>query len=329
MTFEDKNSEKLLKSIASEMNSVDQIIISHLKSEIPLINQISHYIISAGGKRLRPAILILIAKALNCQNHEHLRLAAAIEFIHTATLLHDDVVDESTTRRGKETANAVFGNAASVLVGDFLYTRSFQMMVSAGNLSILRILADAVNIISEGEVLQLLNISNTAILEKDYLQIIHYKTARLFEAAAEMGAVIANGDKTIQDKMASFGRKIGTAFQLLDDWLDYAGDEAVLGKKVGDDLREGKLTLPLIYLIKEGKADEAAFIKDVLSAKEISQSDFTEVFSMVKRSSALDYTLEKAHFFAEEAQSSLLELPDSNYKQTLINLCAYSTQRLS
>jgi octaprenyl-diphosphate synthase len=258
------NAASLLAPIAEDMEQVNRVIRHRLASEVMLINQISEYIISAGGKRLRPALLLLVAGALGeTTGHRH-ELAAVVEFIHTATLLHDDVVDESDLRRGRQTANALFGNAASVLVGDFLYSRSFQMMVGVGKMRVMEILSEATNIISEGEVLQLLNMHDADVDEARYMQVIRYKTAKLFEAAAQLGAVLAGVDATTEAAAAEFGRRIGTAFQIMDDWLDYTGTAESMGKNAGDDLREGKPTLPLIYLIERGTPEQSALAREAI-----------------------------------------------------------------
>lgn len=248
----------LLAPVAEDMHAVDAVIRRRLGSEVALINQIGEYIISAGGKRLRPVILLLMANALGYRGQHHYELAAVVEFIHTATLLHDDVVDESELRRGRQTANAVFGNAASVLVGDFLYSRAFQMMVQADSMRVMQILADATNVISEGEVLQLLNMHDPDVTEERYLQVIRYKTAKLFEAAAQIGAVLSGANAATEAAAAEYGRRIGTAFQIVDDLLDYTATADQMGKNAGDDLREGKPTLPLIYLLSHGTETQRA-----------------------------------------------------------------------
>ena len=309
------------------MEQVNRVIRKRLASEVVLINQISEYIIGAGGKRLRPALLLIVARALGDTGPHRHELAAVIEFIHTATLLHDDVVDESALRRGKQTANALFGNAASVLVGDFLYSRSFQMMVSVDSMRVMQILSDATNVISEGEVLQLLNMHDPDVDETRYMQVIRYKTAKLFEAAAELGAVLAGATPAQEAAAAEYGRHIGAAFQIMDDWLDYTGTPESMGKNAGDDLREGKPTLPLIWLMKHGKADERALARDVI--EQGGTDRFETIFSAITRSGALDYTLQCAEREARAASEAVLRFPDSIYKESLLDLCSYSTARLS
>jgi octaprenyl-diphosphate synthase len=321
------NAAALLTPIAQDMEQVNRVIRHRLASEVMLINQISEYIIGAGGKRLRPALLLLVARALgDTTNHRH-ELAAVVEFIHTATLLHDDVVDESDLRRGRQTANALFGNAASVLVGDFLYSRSFQMMVGIGKMRVMEILAEATNVISEGEVLQLLNMHDAGVDEARYMQVIRYKTAKLFEAAAQLGAILSGVDATTEAAAAEFGRRIGTAFQIMDDWLDYTGTPESMGKNAGDDLREGKPTLPLIYLLERGTPEQS-----MLARKAIEQGDtdhFETIFEAITHSGALNHTLECARQEAEAAAAAISLFPDSIYKESLLELCSYSTARQS
>ncbi|RKP48532.1 polyprenyl synthetase family protein [Pararobbsia silviterrae] len=309
------------------MEQVNRVIRKRLASEVVLINQISEYIIGAGGKRLRPALLLMIARALGDTGPHRHELAAVIEFIHTATLLHDDVVDESALRRGKQTANALFGNAASVLVGDFLYSRSFQMMVSADSMRVMQILSDATNVISEGEVLQLLNMHDPDVDEARYMQVIRYKTAKLFEAAAELGAVLAGATPAQEAAAAEYGRHIGAAFQIMDDWLDYTGTPESMGKNAGDDLREGKPTLPLIWLMQHGDAEERALAREAI--EQGGTDRFDTIFSAITRSGALDYTLRCAEHEAQIALNAILQFPDSIYKESLLDLCSYSTSRLS
>ncbi|KMY86271.1 Octaprenyl-diphosphate synthase [Candidatus Paraburkholderia calva] len=321
------NAAALLAPIAEDMQQVNRVIRQRLASEVMLINQISEYIIGAGGKRLRPALLLLVSGALgDATGHRH-ELAAVVEFIHTATLLHDDVVDESDLRRGRKTANALFGNAASVLVGDFLYSRSFEMMVSVGKMRVMEILSFATNIISEGEVLQLLNMHDPNVDEARYMQVIRYKTAKLFEAAAQLGAVLAGSDACTEAAAAEFGRRIGTAFQIMDDWLDYTGTPESMGKNAGDDLREGKPTLPLIYLMKHGTEEQAALVREVI--EQGGTDRFDTIFHAITTSGALDHTLECARKEAQAAANAISSFPDSIFKESLLRLHIYSILRQS
>ena len=317
----------LLAPVAEDMRAVDAVIRRRLGSEVVLINQIGEYIISAGGKRLRPVILLLVANALGYKGEYHHELAAVVEFIHTATLLHDDVVDESDLRRGRKTANAVFGNAASVLVGDFLYSRAFQMMVQANSMRIMQILADATNIISEGEVLQLLNMHDPDVTEERYLQVIRYKTAKLFEAAAQIGAVLSGADAATEEAAAEYGRRIGTAFQIVDDLLDYTATADQMGKNAGDDLREGKPTLPLIYLLRNGTEEQRALVCEAI--EQGGTEHFDAIFAAIQASGALEYTRQTAEREAAAAETAVNALPPSLFRQTLIDLCAFSLQRQS
>ncbi len=309
------------------MRAVDQVIRQHLNSEVALISQIADYIIAAGGKRLRPVILLLITNALGYRGSHHHALAGAVEFIHTASLLHDDVVDESELRRGRDTANAVFGNAASVLVGDFLHSRSFQMMVGGGNMRVMQIMSDATNVIAEGEVLQLLNMHDPDVTEERYLQVIRYKTAKLFEAAAQVGAVLAGADAATEEAAAEYGRRIGTAFQLVDDLLDYTASAAEMGKNAGDDLREGKPTLPLIHLLEHGTTEQKAMARKAIT--EGGTDQFDAIYSAISSSGALDVTRAAAEREAQAAADAIAQFPPSQFKQTLIDLCAFSVQRKS
>ena len=274
--------------LAADMQEVDATIRDRLSSHVALINQISHYIISAGGKRIRPRLVLLFAQALGFDGRERYDLAAIVEFIHTATLLHDDVVDESSMRRGRKTANAMFGNAASVLVGDFLYSRAFQMMVAVNRMRVLEVLADATNVIAEGEVLQLMNIHDADLSVPDYLRVIRFKTAKLFEASARLGAVLAGVDPDVEESCADYGRSLGTAFQLVDDLLDYEGDPLALGKNVGDDLREGKPTLPLLIAMERGTAAERELIRHAIEHGEV--QGLPQIVDVVRRTGALDAT---------------------------------------
>ncbi len=318
---------QLLAPIASDMEQVNRVIRQSLASDVLLINQIAEYIIGAGGKRLRPALLLLVAGALGDPSNQRHVLAAVVEFIHTATLLHDDVVDESELRRGRQTANALFGNAASVLVGDYLYSRSFEMMVGVGKMRVMEILSEATTIISEGEVLQLLNMHDPDVDEARYMRVIRYKTAKLFEASARLGAVLAGADAPTEAAAAEYGRRIGTAFQIMDDWLDYAGTAEAMGKNAGDDLREGKPTLPLIHLIENGTPEQAALAREAI--EQGGTDRFDTIFDAITRSGALDHTLECARQEAMAAAAAIASFPDSVFKESLIELCSYSTSRQS
>ena len=307
------------------MAAVDQVIRTRLHSDVALVNQVGEYIISSGGKRLRPALVILSAQAFGYQGKLHYDLAAVVEFIHTATLLHDDVVDESELRRGRETANAMFGNAASVLVGDFLYSRAFQMMVEADDMRVMQTLADATNVIAEGEVLQLLNCNNADVDAANYLDVIHRKTAKLFEAAMRLGAILAKQNSTIEAAAACYGMHLGTAFQLVDDVLDYSGDAQEIGKNLGDDLAEGKPTLPLIYAMQHGTPQQAGVIRAAIEQGDINR--FDEVLNIVQVTGALDYTRQQAQHEAELARAELTNLPDTQYKRSLLELAELAASR--
>lgn len=309
-----------------DMLAVNALIQKQVDSEVSLINQLGFYIVNSGGKRLRPLLTILAARALDIQTEQHHTLAAIIEFIHTATLLHDDVVDESTMRRGKETANAVFGNQASVLVGDFLYTRSFQMMVSLKRMRVMEILSDATNVIAEGEVLQLMNCNDPGISEKNYMQVIYSKTARLFEAATLLAAVLTDQDSKIEKAMLNYGKYLGTAFQLVDDILDYAADSEDLGKNVGDDLAEGKPTLPLLYAMWHGNQSQSAMIKEAIETGD-GMDKFSLIIQAMQQTGALEYTKQLALDAADKAIAALTPLPESHYKQALIALAHISVER--
>ena len=307
------------------MAAVNTVIRQRLHSDVPLVNQISEYIISAGGKRIRPVLVLLLANAHGYRGTAHHELAAVVEFIHTATLLHDDVVDESSMRRGRETANALFGNAASVLVGDFLYSRSFQMMVSLESMRVMQILSDATNVIAEGEVLQLLNMHDPDVSHESYLKVIRSKTAKLFEAAAELGALVAGAGSAQVAAAGEYGRSLGTAFQLIDDVLDYAGDAAEIGKNVGDDLREGKPTLPLIYLMEHGTPEQRELVRTCIEQGD--EQHFDAVLAAVTSSGALDYTRREAETAARRAAESIADLPESVYKESLLQLCRFAVDR--
>ena len=314
-----------LAVIAADMQAVDAAIRSQLHSDVPLVSQIADYIISAGGKRIRPALVLLMANAWGYRGTEHHKLAAVIEFIHTATLLHDDVVDESDLRRGRQTANALFGNAASVLVGDFVYSRAFQMMVSVQNMRIMQILADATNVIAEGEVLQLMNMHDPNVTEERYLQVIRSKTAKLFEAATELGSLIAGAPEEGIAAASEYGRSLGTAFQLIDDVLDYSGNAADIGKNVGDDLREGKPTLPLIYLLQHGSEQQRALVRACIATGD--EAHFDEILSAITHSGALEYTRQKAELASMQAVTAITALPEGPNKDALLELAAFAVRR--
>jgi len=309
------------------MQRVDAVIRERLSSRVALIDQISRYIVGAGGKRIRPRLVLLFSQALGFEGPERYELAAIVEFIHTATLLHDDVVDESSLRRGLATANAVFGNAASVLVGDFLYSRAFQMMVSVNRMRVLEVLADATNVIAEGEVLQLMNMHDPDLLVGEYLRVIRFKTAKLFEASARLGAVLGGADATLEDRCADYGRCLGTAFQLVDDLLDYEGDSVELGKNVGDDLREGKPTLPLLIAMARGSETERQLMRRAIEQGEVER--LAEIVAIVRRTGALEATREAAQDEARQARACLATLPESPARMALLELCIRAVSRSS
>ncbi len=310
-----------------DMVAVNRVIRERLQSDVALVNQLGHYIIDSGGKRFRPLLVLLSARAHGYAGSLHHLVAAIIEFIHTATLLHDDVVDESSLRRGRETANELFGNAASVLVGDFLYSRAFEMMVDVDSMEVMAILANTTNVIAEGEVMQLMNVHDAATTEERYIDVIHCKTAKLFEAATRLGAVLAGRDEAQQMAMARYGMHLGTAFQLIDDVLDYASSSDDMGKNVGDDLAEGKPTLPLIHAIKKGTGEQAALIRTAIEKGGYDHID--EVTGIVHATGALDYTASVAGGEAERALGELNHLDDSDYKQALISLVHHAVDRNS
>jgi octaprenyl-diphosphate synthase len=311
--------------IAGDMDAVDALIRRRLDSDVPLVRQVAEYIIGGGGKRLRPALLLLAAGASGYRGPHHHELAAIVEFIHTATLLHDDVVDESQLRRGRKTANAAFGNAASVLVGDFLYSRAFQMMVSVQSMRIMDVLADATNTIAEGEVMQLLNVHNADVSEAEYLEVVRRKTAKLFEAAARLGAILGGADRSIEDGFAAYGAHLGTAFQLIDDVLDYSGELHETGKNLGDDLSEGKPTLPLIHVLKRGSAEQAATVRHALEHG--GRDDFAAVIEAIRAAGALEAARARARGEAAVACEALAPVPDSTHKQSLLHLAAFAVER--
>lgn len=322
---ERSKSAHIYAPIAEDMTAVNGVIRHKLQSDVPLVNQIADYIIAAGGKRMRPALVLLFARAYGYQGTAHHELAAIVEFIHTATLLHDDVVDESSLRRGRQTANALFGNAPSVLVGDFLYSRAFQMMVTIGRMPVMSILADATNVIAEGEVLQLLNMHDADVTEERYLQVIRSKTAKLFEAAAALGVLITGATDANVEAAAEYGRSLGTAFQLVDDVLDYSGNSGDIGKNVGDDLREGKPTLPLIYAMANGSEAQRLLVKSCIESGDTSQFDV--VLEAINDSGALNYTMRQAEKFAHAAAQAVQPLPHSQFKDSLLELCAFAVDR--
>ena len=313
--------------MAPDMRQVDGVIQRRLASDVAMINQIAHYIISAGGKRIRPMLVLLFSKALGFAGPERYELAATVEFIHTATLLHDDVVDESALRRGRQTANALFGNAASVLVGDFVYSRAFQMMVSVNRMRVLEVLADATNVIAEGEVLQLMNMHDPDLAVEDYLRVIRFKTAKLFEASARLGAVLADADSHVEESCAEYGRALGTAFQLVNDLLDYEGATAQLGKNVGDDLREGKPTLPLLIAMERGSAQERTLIRHAIEHGEIAR--LSEIVEIVRHTGAISATRDAARAESDKAMRCLGVLDASEHRQALVDLCVRSVERSS
>jgi len=317
--------EFLQKTVGEDMAAVDRVMRESLTSEVALIRQVAEYIVTGGGKRLRPALLLLTAGATGYRGHDHHVLAAVIEMIHTATLLHDDVVDESDMRRGHATANAQFGNAASVLVGDFLYSRAFQMMVGQGRMRTLEILSEATNVIAEGEVLQLMHAGNTDLTEHAYLEVIQRKTAKLFEAAARLGAMLGEVDPELEEALARYGMHLGTAFQLVDDVLDYSGTPESIGKNLGDDLAEGKMTLPLIRAMTTGSADDAALIRHAIAGGGL--TDFAPVMAALQRTGALGYAKACAEGEVRRAAECLSGLPDSPYRRNLLELTTFAAQR--
>ena len=317
--------EAIRAPIAADLREVDEVIRRRLDSDVLLIRTIANYIVAGGGKRLRPALVLLAANAFDAEGGAKHELAAVIEFIHTATLLHDDVVDESSLRRGRKTANAEFGNAASVLVGDFLYSRAFQMIVAAGSLRVMKVLADATNVIAEGEVLQLLNVRDADTDEAKYLRVIRYKTAKLFEAATQVGAILGGATPEMETALAEYGMHLGTAFQLVDDVLDYSGDFNETGKNLGDDLAEGKPTLPLIYAMRAGSEAERRVVRHAIEHG--GKDDLEGVAAAIHRLGALDYARERAREEAATATERLALLPDSACRDSLLQLARFSVER--
>ena len=323
------NIEQILQLIKPEMTQVNHFIEKQLYSDVVLINQISQYIIHSGGKRLRPILHLLCSRAISTEasdiDAKAIKLAAVIEFIHTATLLHDDVVDESELRRGKETANELWGNAASVLVGDFLYSRAFEIMVSLNSMRVMEVMSHSTNTIAEGEVLQLLNCHDASTDEARYLQVIHCKTAKLFESSSQLAAILAQTDQNIEDAMAKFGMHLGTAFQIIDDVLDYSSTKEEMGKNIGDDLSEGKPTLPLIYAMNHGNAEQSELIKNAIESGGLDH--IQEISAAINATGALDYARNIAKNEAQQAINQLSCLPDSEYKKALIALTNFSVNR--
>ena len=317
--------ENLRQLLAADMAAVDQVIRARLHSEVLLVNQVGEYIINGGGKRLRPALVVVSADAFGYRGKQHHDLAAVVEFIHTATLLHDDVVDESDLRRGQATASALFGNAASVLVGDFLYSRAFQMMVEVGEMRVMQTLADATNTIAEGEVLQLLNCHDADVDIANYMRVIHCKTAKLFEAAMRLGAILGKASAADEEAAANYGMHLGTAFQLVDDVLDYSADEQQTGKHLGDDLAEGKPTLPLIHAMQRGTPEQAAVVRSAIEQGDVGK--FAEVLQVIHATGALEFTRQQAMREAEAACAAITGLADTTYKRCLLELADFAATR--
>ncbi len=325
MTQSSSQLHAIQSCISNDIVAVNTVIQHSLHSDVTLVNQVAHYIINSGGKRLRPMLVLLSAGLFGEIKPQHHQLAAVVEFIHTATLLHDDVVDESSKRRGQNTANAVFGNAASVLVGDFVYSRAFQMMVAVQNMRVMEVLSNATNVIAEGEVLQLLNVHNAAISDEAYLKVIHYKTAKLFEAATRLGAIISNASQRDEEALSQYGMHIGTAFQLIDDVLDLSGNVAEIGKNLGDDLSEGKPTLPLLYAMRNGSTAEATAIKHAIEHGGL--DDLPTVLKAVERTGALQHVHKVAEREAELACTAIAHFADSSYKQAMLTLAKFAVSR--
>ncbi len=317
--------EPVQRLIAEDMEKVNAVVRRSLHSDVALIRQVSEYIIEGGGKRLRPALLILAAGACGYSGNAHYTLAAVVEFIHTATLLHDDVVDESELRRGRATANSLFGNPASVLVGDFLYSRAFQMMVGLKELRVMEVLANATNTIAEGEVLQLLGCHNPDLAEQDYLRVIHSKTARLFEAAGQLGAILGSATAEVEAGLGAYGMHVGTAFQLIDDVLDYSGDHEQMGKNIGDDLAEGKATLPLIRAMQRGNPDQVRAVRAAIERGGL--ESLAGVLEALQATGAIDYTREAAREEAQRAIAALRSVPDSAYRDSLVRFANFAVTR--
>ena len=317
--------DKLKQLLAPDMAAVDAVIRARLHSEVVLVNQVGEYIVNSGGKRLRPALVLLAAQAFGYKGTHHHDLAAVVEFIHTATLLHDDVVDESDLRRGRETANALFGNAASVLVGDFLYSRAFQMMVGVGEMRVMAVLSDATNVIAEGEVLQLLNCHDADVDVANYMRVIHCKTAKLFEAAMRLGAILGRASPADEEAAAQYGMHLGTAFQLIDDVLDYSADETETGKHLGDDLAEGKPTLPLIHAMQHGTPEQAAVVRSAIEQGAVDK--LAEVQAIIHATGALEFTRRRALQEAETACAAISAFSDTQFKRALLELAHFAATR--
>ncbi|MES2979432.1 MAG: polyprenyl synthetase family protein [Pseudomonadota bacterium] len=325
MSLNSSSTAAALALIAADMREMDLVIERRLSSEVVLIGQVSRYIVAAGGKRLRPALLLLLCGALGYTGEQRFNLAAVVEFIHTATLLHDDVVDESTLRRGRATANEAFGNPASVLVGDFLYSRAFQMMVDAGDMRIMQTLAEATNVIAEGEVQQLMNMHDANLAEVEYLKVIRSKTAKLFEASARLSAILAGSGPDVEAACAEYGQALGTAFQVIDDVLDYDGDVAEMGKNLGDDLREGKVTLPLIIAMQRADDAERTLMQEAIETG--GTAEMARIVTIVQRTGALDATRQSAALEAQRAMDALALLPDNIYRDSLLKLASQLLDR--
>ncbi|MGB1270916.1 MAG: octaprenyl diphosphate synthase [Endozoicomonas sp.] len=321
----DKQQASFQTAVHDDFQKVDQCIHEQLQSDVALVSKIGQYIIKSGGKRLRPLLVLLTARACGYKDHQHIPLAAIIEFLHTATLLHDDVVDRSDLRRGRNTANAIWGNAPSVLVGDFLYSRAFQMMVGLENFKLLHILANATNVIAEGEVMQLMNIHDADVTEEGYMEVIRGKTAMLFEASSQTAAVLSKANQEVEQDMANYGNYLGVAFQLVDDLLDYDGDAEAMGKNLGDDLAEGKPTLPLIYTLRHGSEEQKTLIRDAIEQGGLDKID--QVLSAVRSCGALKYTAVKAREYSEKARRCLKHLPESTFRTAMDDLAAFAIAR--
>jgi octaprenyl-diphosphate synthase len=322
-----QNFEDIQELLKSDLKKADEALIGHLSSNVALINQMSNYIISAGGKRIRPLLLLLCARATNYDGKQHQLMAVVIELIHTATLLHDDIVDESVTRRGCDTANEVWGNASSVLVGDFLYSRAFEIMVDIDSMRIMKIMSKVTNSIAEGEVLQLLNCNNAKLTEEEYFRVIERKTACLFQASSQIGAILSGVDKSQEKDLRDYGMHLGNAFQIIDDVLDYESDSTTLGKEVGDDLAEGKTTLPMIYALNNTTGDDYEVLVDAIENS--GNKNINKILNILNQTGAFKYTKQKAQESADLARKSLNKLPNSDYKQALILLCDLSMKRKS